>query len=75
MLDNLLPSMSKKELLEHFWGLCSYFKAHVNDGLCWNVYSLLKSYYLEYYRRSDIPPLIMTDCPTLVSALKKDGLL
>lgn len=72
--DDLLPLMASPELLNRFWSLCDYFKQHVNDGRCDNVYGLICRYSREYERRTGCPILVMCDCSTLIARLKRDGL-
>lgn len=75
MLDiRLLMDFPSERILKNFWVLCDWYKAHVNDGKCALVYPAIRRYTVEYERRTGCPILVMNDCASLISELKRDGL-
>lgn len=69
-----VSSMPSDKILKNFWSLCSYYKRHVNDGLCDLVFDAICRYSRAYMERTGCPILVFEECPKLVALLKVEGL-
>lgn len=67
-------SFPSDKILKNFWNLCSYYKRHVNDGLCDLVFDAICRYSRAYMERTGCPILVFEECPKLVALLKVEGL-